>query len=1305
MALCGLGLLTFRVDAATLGSLRFDHLSTTQGFNQQSIIAIKQDKQGYMWFGTQGGLVRYDGYRTTIYRSDPKNPRTIQDNYVSAMYVDPEGNLWIGTQSGLSLFQHSTGQFTNFLRDGKQGGARGNYKVQAIVSDARSGLWLGTDSGLMHFDMHSHQFVDYQHDPALPTTLRDDLITDLVADSKMNLWIATPSGLDRFDAKTRQFEHIKLDLPKRNEVMQNNVIALSIDLQQRLWIATDAGLSSLDTMQREPQIRAEAEQEDLAKARLQALFHDHEGVLWMGTVNQGLIRYDPRSQYRPFEIFKHRPLDPHSLLHNHVSKIYQDRSGVLWVGARSAGLSRIDLRSGGFQRYVQLQDDASGRSDNRIRAIASAGKDSLWLGTYAGGLLKMNLRTHQIQAWTQGSHSQTGLAGNQISAIVKGRDQRLWIATHSGLSIFDEAKNSFQNIYLGNDSNDNYIERILFDREGNTWLTSRGGLYRQRHGQSHFTSFRHDPKNPHSLANNWAYGLLETRSGEIWIGTVNGLDRFDPSNERFIHHVHSDNDKTSLSHNRIHALYEDKQGRIWVGTSGGLNLMQKSADGRVQFRFYPTQSDGSGESVGGILEDDAGFIWISSISGISKIDPRTGRVNNYNDRDGMIQGSYLIGSVHRADDGQFYFGGWTGLTQFRPEEIRDNPIPPQVIINDFLISNQSITKLNKDGQARLIGPVHEAKEIELTHLDTNFAIEFAALHYANPEHNRYSYQLEGFDPQWIEADAQKRFVSYTNLDPAHYVFKVKAANKNGVWNDNATRLHIVITPPFWRSWWFRILVAVMLVGLTYSVFLLRVRQLVDQKRTLEEQVFTRTQELQNQKVNLELQKESVEEAHHHISLLSEIGKEITAKLDTEAIIGVLYRNVNELMDATVFGIGFYHPDKNLIEFPFVVEAGQRYEYYTRDFSDKNQLPVWCIDHQKEILIGDLDHEYHHYIEDLTKTENPESWGAVLPGASTERTPQSLLYMPIFVKGRIRGVISVQSYRLHAYRLTDLDIVRTLASYVGIALDNADAYLQLRETQAQLVERDKLAALGSLVAGVAHELNTPLGNSLLIASAIEDNIEKINTVIDSGSVKRSDFKQFSERCKDACTLLIRSLKTSANLVSSFKQVAVDQASAQGRRFDLRQTTEEIVATIMNQIKQAGHQIHINIPPKLELDSYPGPYGQVIMNLIQNAMVHGFDGKREGFMRISAHAINEEHVEIVFEDNGCGIPEENLNRIFEPFFTTKLGQGGSGLGLHITYNIVSSLLQGQIRVESTLGQGTRFILDLAIHAIDPKAMMND
>ncbi len=1282
--------------AASVGSLRFEHIGQEQGFVQQSISSIAQDQQGFMWFGTQAGLVKFDGYRTTVFQSDPKNPKSISDNFASALYIHRDGSLWVGTQSGLSLYDKQTNTFTNFVRRDKNAALSGNYKIYAIVNDGGDGLWLATDYGLMHFDMLSKTFEDYRHDRDVPDSLRDDLVTDLVRDEQNNLWIATPIGLDKLKPNTKVFEHIDINLNNRSNLRQNNVIALAIDKDQTLWIGTDAGLSKIDLRSEKKEIRTFADQEGFDLSHIQALYHDHNNTLWVGTVSQGLFRYV--KEKGTFEQFRHRPLDRNSLLHNHVSKIFQDDSGTLWVGARSAGLSRVDLASGGFSRFVQFQDDATGTSDNRIRAIAAADKNHLWLGTYAGGMLKLNLLNQRVQVWQKDTQNKFSLPDDQIASFLTEKNGSLWVGTRSGLTLFDPKSNRFNPVFISDDTNDNYIERLLLDRTGALWVSSRGGLHRRLPGQKHFTTFRHDADNPDSVANNWAMSLLEDKQGTIWIGTMNGLDYFDRANEKFIHLKHDDTNKESISHNRVHSLFEDSQGKLWVGTSGGLNRMERSADGNFRFQFFPTKADGSAESVGGILEDKAGNIWISSTAGISRLDVRNGHFKNYTAKDGMIQGSYLIGAVLMSDDGTMNFGGWTGLTRFKPEDIFDNVIPPKVLITDFLISNQSIAKIEKQGVPRLQGSINDLKEIQLSYLDSIFSIEFSALHFADPAENNYAYQLVGFDPDWVATDAKKRFATYTNLDPGRYVFKVKASNKNGIWNEEGTTLSILISPPFWKTWWFRLSVVLFLIGLTYAFFVFRMRQLLQQKMLLEEQVTHRTHELQNQKLAVEKQKETLEHAHRNISLLSEIGKEITATLDTDAIINLLYRNVNNLMDATVFGIGFYDPERQLIEFPFVIEAGQRYAPYTRDCTNKNQFPVWCIDHRKEIFIADLYSEYHHYIQNLALTENPESWGAVLESGEQSLTPLSILYVPFFVKSEIRGVIGVQSFHKHAYQSTDLDILRTLASYVGIALDNAEAYLQLQETQAQLVEREKLAALGSLVAGVAHELNTPLGNSLLIASSIEDSVQRMSETIEGGSVKRSDFKNFAERCVDACTLLMRSLHTSANLVSSFKQVAVDQASAQARVFDLKKTTTEIIATMMNQVRQSEHQLLIDIPDHIAMHSYPGSYGQVLINLLQNAMLHGFEGRKHGVMKISACLLTPERVQIKFEDNGVGIKEENLNRIFEPFFTTKLGHGGSGLGLNVTYNIVTSLLGGQIRVDSVIGQGTVFTLELPVNVIN-------
>jgi ligand-binding sensor domain-containing protein/signal transduction histidine kinase len=1281
--------------ASQTGTLRFDQIGAAQGFTAQSITSVIQDRQGFMWFGTQAGLVKYDGYRNIIYRNDPRDPHSLMDNFVSAAYEDGEGGLWIGTQSGLSYFDKANNKFTNFRRQDLHSKVTANYKVFSIINDGEQGLWLATDYGLMHFDTKTHTFQDYRHDFGVDEGIRTDLLNAIVKDKENNIWIATPNGLDLLRPPDDKFIHINIDIAGRSRAAQNNVVDLSLGPDQVLWIGTDAGLATINLNQKPYIVRPVGEAEGFSIARIQTLLQANDGKLWIGTINAGLRMYDP--QTGEFTAYRHRPLDPNSLMHNHVSKIFQDRTGALWVGAKSSGFSRVDLLSGGFNRYVQFKDDASGDSDNRVRAIAPAGPNQLWLGTYAGGLLKLNTKTRQVESWRKEPGNPKGLFENQIGALLSDKDGKLWVGTRTGLALFDPQKNTFTPVSLGDEPNDNYIERIIFDRDNTMWISSRGGIHRKREHEKQFKTFRHKANNPSSLGNSWSLTLMESSKGTIWVGTMNGLDRFDRDTESFVHFRHDDKQTGSISHNRIHALFEDSKGRIWVGTAGGLNLMEENNDGQIRFHFYPTQLDGSAESVGGILEDKLGNIWISSTAGISRLDVKTGVFKNYTARDGMIEGSYLIGASLMSDNGVMNFGGWNGLTSFRPEEIRDNPIAPPVVITDFLISNRSISQLRNDNQMGKGLAISELKELTLDHTESIFSIEFAALHYADPSANRYSYKLEGFDDKWVETTADKRFATYTNLDPSTYTFRVKASNKNGVWNESPTTLKIIITPPFWKTWWFRLSMFLLLAGLTYSFFLYRVRQLLQQRMQLANQVKARTLELEEQKASIQQQKEILEHAHKNISLLSEIGKEITATLDTEAIIELLYRNVNMLMDATVFGVGFYDRQKQLIDFPFVTEAGKRYEHYTRDFREKNQLPVWCIENQKEIFINDLEHEYSQYISSLALTENPEEWGAVLKDGSSSITPQSVLYVPIFVKTEIRGVVGVQSYKKFAYASTDLDILRTLASYVGIAIDNADAYEQLKETQNQLVEREKLAALGSLVAGVSHELNTPLGNSLLIASSIEDNINRISEVIESGPVKRSDFKQFAERCKEACVLLLRSLRTSANLVSSFKQVAVDQASAQARVFNLQQTANEVVATMMSQVRQAGHTLQIEIPSGIQLNSYPGPFGQVLINLLQNAMLHAFEGRQNGLMRLTASMVGEDHVRVCFEDDGVGIPEENLGRIFEPFFTTKLGHGGSGLGMHITYNIVTSILEGTIKVESVYGHGTLITMEFPTHVV--------
>ncbi|MET3134332.1 signal transduction histidine kinase [Oxalobacteraceae bacterium GrIS 1.11] len=416
--------------------------------------------------------------------------------------------------------------------------------------------------------------------------------------------------------------------------------------------------------------------------------------------------------------------------------------------------------------------------------------------------------------------------------------------------------------------------------------------------------------------------------------------------------------------------------------------------------------------------------------------------------------------------------------------------------------------------------------------------------------------------------------------------------------------------------------------------------------------------------------------------LSAIGQEITTHLDAGAVFQVLDRHVHALLPTTTFAIYLLDPAGTALERAYGVEAGQPLATNTIPLSHKQAYSVRCVLERREV-----------YIEHVPGEAHP----TVLSGTLYNH---SALYVPLVVGERILGVMTVQARHAEAYGARERLIFRTLCAYGAIALDNANAYRQLQDAQTQLVSQEKLAALGSLMAGVAHELNTPIGNSLLIASTMQQKTEDLARLMQGPGMRRSDLAAFIDDARKAGALVMRGLTSAADLVNSFKQVAVDRTTEQRRVFDLQQVAHEIIATMMNRIRGGGHGIDLTIAPMLMMDSYPGPFGQVITNLINNALLHAFDGIEGGRMWLTAAVTADARVRIVFRDNGNGIAPEHLKRIFDPFFTTKLGQGGSGLGLSISYNIVNSLLGGQIGVDSD-ATGTTFTLDLPLMAPPARA----
>ncbi|AMC34981.1 ATP-binding protein [Janthinobacterium sp. B9-8] len=441
---------------------------------------------------------------------------------------------------------------------------------------------------------------------------------------------------------------------------------------------------------------------------------------------------------------------------------------------------------------------------------------------------------------------------------------------------------------------------------------------------------------------------------------------------------------------------------------------------------------------------------------------------------------------------------------------------------------------------------------------------------------------------------------------------------------------------------------------------------------------------------------ALKETSATLETLGTIGREITASLNIKDVFGALHRHVHHLLDASSFVVYLLDDDQRALNMVFGMELGQPLSQIIVPLDLPESNIARCAREQQAVVI-------HLEPDNDQKT--------LIPGTLDTR---SLLYAPLIVCERLLGVMSIQTSLPDAYGERELSIFLALCAYGAIALDNAAAYAaaeasqrradqalsELRQTQGELIQREKLASLGSLVAGVAHELNTPIGNSLLVASTLRDESTQFLQQVQQSSVRRSDLERYCQSAAESSDLLMRCLVKAADLIARFKQLAVDQTSDLRRSFDLRTGCEDVVLMLSSRLRGAGHQLEVDITDGLIMDSYPGAFGQVLSNLIINAIVHGLDGQMHGLISIVGRPKDKQHIVLIVKDNGRGIQAEHLERIFEPFFTTRFGQGGSGLGMHISYNIVRSILGGSISVSSPAGEGAIFEMILPLYAMEQR-----
>ncbi|MGB8951476.1 MAG: two-component regulator propeller domain-containing protein [Candidatus Aminicenantales bacterium] len=832
--------------------IQFYRLSIQHGLSQSSVNCILQDRKGFIWIGTQDGLNRYDGYNFTIYKSVPDDPRSLGDNNILSICEDRAGRLWIGTYGGgLNEFDRASQKFIQYRHDSANPDSLANDRVYSICESRSGGLWIGTYAGgVDRFDPATQKFAHYRHDPENPNSLTNDRVNFLYEDISGMLWIGTFDGLDRYDPGTEKFTHYRHDIRNPNSLSDNAIITIGEDRSGNIWIGTENGGLNQWIRSQERFIHYLNDPNDpasLSNNNIRSFHEDRTGLIWIGTRRGGLNLFNLETQ--KFIRYRYDPKNPTSLSDDDIRSIYEDRTGIIWIGTLGGGLNRFDRSKKRFIHYTHDPEDPQSLIGYAVRAISEDSLGNIWIGTF-NGLDRFDSKTKKFIHFQHDPKAPQGLSSNLVYCICEDKSGDLWIGTQGGgLNRFNPRTNRFIHYFHNprdpSSLSEDIVNAVFVDHFGELWVGTENGLNRYDRTLNRFILYRHDPDDPLSLSDNDVRVIYEDRSGAIWVGTRNGgLNQWNRSSGEFRRYQHDSDNPRSLKDNRIFCIYEDHSGIIWIGTrGGGLNRFDPASG---FFTCFTEEHGLPNNVVYGILEDDDGNLWISTNNGLASFNPTTQRFKVYDTTDGLQSNEFNFGAYCKSRSGEMLFGGINGFNIFHPAHIKDNPYIPPIVITGFQIFNKPVPiGEGQNGRTILRKSITESAAITLSHKDNVFSFEFAALHYTLPEKNEYAYKMEGFEKDWSYV-GNRHFVTYTNLPPGKYVFKVKGSNTDGVWNEEGTSLKITITPPFTQTAWFKGFAVLAAFLLVFSVYQIRTRSIRRMNKQLEERVHKRTLELQKE---------------------------------------------------------------------------------------------------------------------------------------------------------------------------------------------------------------------------------------------------------------------------------------------------------------------------------------------------------------------------------------------------------------------------------------------------------------------------
>jgi len=804
---------------------RFERLTRINGLSHDNVYAIIQDKYGFMWFGTQDGLNKYDGYTFTHYYHEANNENSLISSSFGKIFEDSKGNLWFGTYfSGLDCYDPILQKFKHYLHDENDPSTISSNRIRCITEDKHGYIWIGTaGGGLNRIDPLTNEVTRYQNKLNDLNSLADNNVNAIAFDKTGKLWIGTGVGLDVLDVNANIFAHYELGKESFDDNKQLPVRTLIIDHQGILWIGTTDGLFILDPFSNE--IREYnhdlANDKSISSSYINVILEDSDGNIWIGTENGGLDKY-----IRNKDIFISYQFDisnPYSISSNRVWSLYEDKSKILWIGTKSGGVNKLDLKRKKFYNLAYNPNSKKSIPHPSVSAITGDTSRRVWIGTDGGGLCVFDSTKNEYIYFRSHPKGKLSLTDDEIWSIFTDSKGRVWVGTHSGgLNIISTENGKFKVrkfLHTANDTSDlsnNQVNSITEDKQGNIWVATRNGLNKiiedQENQTFRFRKYFSDYANENSLSDNYITAVYQDHLGNIWAGTYSeGLNCLNLKENKITRYSFKVNKDSTLSSNSVTVIFEDHLGTLWIGTSDGLNKLDRS---NMFFKRYYRQNGLPSNEIMGILEDNAGYLWISTTNGLSKFNPLTEEFINFDISDGLVNDGFNWNAAFKDIDGKLYFGTNSGMLSFYPEEIKLNSYVPPIVItsiktlnNHYWVENGSFVSIEQTF----------TEVLELDYNNNIFTIDFAALEYTNPQENIFEYKIVGLDDNWINYGT-KHSITVTNLEPGSYIFRVRGSNNDKLFNKEGVSVRISVHPPFWKTRGFMFMAIVLAVLAITSVY-------------------------------------------------------------------------------------------------------------------------------------------------------------------------------------------------------------------------------------------------------------------------------------------------------------------------------------------------------------------------------------------------------------------------------------------------------------------------------------------------------